>query len=176
MKRLAKLTPVTITHAAVGVIQHENGLVLLAQRPIGKPWAGYWEFPGGKIEANETPLHALTRELQEELGITVTLAYPWLTRTFDYEANHDSDGVLETPAKTVKLHFFIVTQWQGEPAGLECQALSWQGRYDLHAPSPAPPKSVGDPLGMPSLRTPMECLYTYCRVNAHKLSTSSEPR
>jgi 8-oxo-dGTP diphosphatase len=115
-----------ITEAAVGVIQAPDGLVLLGQRPAGKPWSGYWEFPGGKIEAGESPAHALVRELQEELGITPTQYYPWLTRTYDYEAKYNSKGELESRAKTVKLHFFIITEWTGEPAGLEQQALSWQ--------------------------------------------------
>ena len=115
-----------ITHAAVGVIQRDDGFVLLGERPVGKPWSGYWEFPGGKIEAGETPEHALKRELQEELGITVTSLYPWLTRSFAYEAKYDGAGQLEAPAKTVKLHFFIVTKWDGEPSGLENQAIRWQ--------------------------------------------------
>ena len=115
-----------VTEAAVGIIQASDGLVLLGQRPAGKPWSGYWEFPGGKIEAGEAPAHALVRELQEELGITPTLYYPWITRTYDYEAKYNSQGELESPAKTVKLHFFIITEWAGEPAGLEQQALSWQ--------------------------------------------------
>lgn len=122
---------VYITEAAVGVIQSKNGSVLLAERPFGKPWAGYWEFPGGKIEENEAPEQALSRELQEELGITATLFYPWLTRSFDYAAKYDAKGQLESPAKTVKLHFFIVTQWDGEPQGLENQALSWQSPDNL---------------------------------------------
>jgi 8-oxo-dGTP diphosphatase len=115
-----------ITEAAVGVIKAPDGSVLLGQRPAGKPWSGYWEFPGGKIEAGEAPAHALARELQEELGITPTQYYPWITRTYDYEAKYNSQGQLESPAKTVKLHFFIITEWAGEPAGLEQQALSWQ--------------------------------------------------
>lgn len=115
-----------ITEAAVGVIQRDNGLVLLGQRPSGKPWAGYWEFPGGKIELNETAAHALVRELQEELGITPTLYYSWITRTYDYEAKRNAEGGLESPAKKVKLHFFVVTEWTGEPVGLERQTLSWQ--------------------------------------------------
>lgn len=115
-----------ITHAAVGVIQRKDGLVLLAERPVGKPWAGYWEFPGGKIEEGETAEYAVKRELQEELGITVLSLYPWLTRSFDYAAKYDANGQLESPAKTVKLHFFIVAEWQGEPEGLEKQTLCWQ--------------------------------------------------
>jgi len=121
------IPPITnITEAAVGVILRDNGLVLLAERPVGKPWAGYWEFPGGKIEANETPKQALKRELKEDLGITATLLYPWLTRSFDYEAKYDVTGKLEVPAKTVKLYFFVVVEWEGEPFGLEKQTISWQ--------------------------------------------------
>lgn len=97
-----------ITHAAVGVIQREDGWVLLAERPVGKPWAGYWEFPGGKVEEGETPQQALKRELQEELGIAVASLYPWLTRSFDYEAKYDATGQLDSPAKTVKLHFLLL--------------------------------------------------------------------
>lgn len=125
------MTALNVTHAAVGVIQREDGSVLLGERPFGKPWAGYWEFPGGKVEAGEMPIQALVRELHEELGITVKSHYPWLTRTFDYPAKFNSQGQLDSPAKTVKLHFFIVTQWDGEPHGLESQALSWQSPDNL---------------------------------------------
>lgn len=121
-----------VTEAAVGVIQSPDGLVLLGQRPAGKPWSGYWEFPGGKIEAGESPAHALIRELQEELGITPTRYYPWITRSYDYEAKYNAHGELESPAKTVKLHFFIIAEWQGEPVGLEQQALSWQNPQQVN--------------------------------------------
>ena len=120
-----------VTHAAVGVIQREDGWVLLAERPVGKPWAGYWEFPGGKVEEGETPQQALKRELQEELGIEVASLYPWLTRSFDYPAKYDVAGQLESPAKTVKLHFFIITKWNGEPYGLENQRLVWQSPENI---------------------------------------------
>lgn len=120
-----------VTNVAVGVIARGNGLVLLAERPTGKGWAGYWEFPGGKVEANETPEQALKREIHEELGITVTQSYPWITRTFDYEAQYDVNGQMESPAKAVKLHFFMVTAWEGEPFGLEKQTISWQNPEKL---------------------------------------------
>jgi 8-oxo-dGTP diphosphatase len=97
----------------------EDGMVLLGNRPAGKAWSGWWEFPGGKIEDGETPFEALQRELDEELGVQATEAYPWLVRTFDY------------PEKTVKLNFFIVKSWQGEPVGREAQQLSWQNPSGL---------------------------------------------
>src|SRR6185436_14874848 len=62
-----------------------DGTFLLAQRPAGKVYAGYWEFPGGKIEPGEAALAGLKRELHEELGIEVEKAHPWLTRDYDYE-------------------------------------------------------------------------------------------
>lgn len=120
-----------ITHAAVGIIQRDDGWVLLGQRPVGKPWSGYWEFPGGKVEEDEAPAHALVRELDEELGITATHFYPWIVRTYNYPAKYNTDGSLDSAAKTVKLHFFVVVQWHGEPKGLEQQQLSWQNPAQL---------------------------------------------
>lgn len=109
-----------ITHVAVAILTKENGEYLLASRPQGKPWAGWWEFPGGKIEENESAEYALMRELKEELGIAATVIQPWLQRIYDYPQTQDS------PAKTVHLHFFFVTEWQGELHAHEGQQLSWQ--------------------------------------------------
>jgi len=103
-----------IVSAAVAVLLRDDGQVLLGQRPQGKPWGDWWEFPGGKIEQGESPYHALQRELQEELGTKAIEAYPWLTRSFDY------------PERKVKLHFFIVRRWTDVPHGREGQQLSWQ--------------------------------------------------
>ena len=118
-----------VTHVAAAILQRNNTAgqteFLLASRPQGKPWAGWWEFPGGKIEAGESAEHALIRELQEELGITPRHIQPWLTRTYDYPATHDS------AAKTVKLHFFFVTAWQGALLSLENQQLSWQNPQNI---------------------------------------------
>ena len=108
-----------VIHAAVAVLKRADGWVLLAERPADKGWAGWWEFPGGKIEVGESVLEALQREIQEELGIEVTAAHPWIIRTFSY------------PEKTVKLHFYMVTQWQGQPQPLEGQKLSWQDPTNL---------------------------------------------
>lgn len=115
-----------IVNAAVGILQKKSGEVLLAKRPVGKPWPGYWEFPGGKIEAGETPKDALVRELQEELGVVCDGVQPWLTRTYDYPEHYDDQGQLTSKAKRVTLHFFMISQWQGEPVGLEQQTLCWQ--------------------------------------------------
>ena len=99
---------------AAAVIERPDGSILLAQRPAGKVYAGWWEFPGGKVEAGEPAAHALVRELHEELGIDVRTAYPWLTRMHVYEH------------ATVRLNFFRVVEWHGEPHGREAQAFVWQ--------------------------------------------------
>ncbi|MGA9666314.1 MAG: Nudix family hydrolase [Gallionella sp.] len=111
-----------IVEVAAAVLQRPDGTFLLAQRPPGKIWAGYWEFPGGKIEPGETPHHALVRELREELGITVTTAYPWVTRVYTY------------PHATVRLHFFRVTAWNGELHPHEGQQFAWQAPLSLALP------------------------------------------
>ncbi|MFT0545729.1 thiamine phosphate synthase [Allopusillimonas ginsengisoli] len=98
---------------AAGLILRPDGSLLLGQRPEGKPWSGWWELPGGKIEQGESVLQALTRELNEELGITVTEATPWVTYTHEY------------PKNIVRLAFCRVTGWEGEPQGLEDQSLAW---------------------------------------------------
>jgi len=109
-----------VTHVSVAILKNESGEFLLASRPAGKPWAGWWEFPGGKIEPGELPEQALARELYEEIGIVPTHIQPWMQKRFDYPATHDA------LAKTVHLHFFFVTQWQGDLSPKEGQSLSWQ--------------------------------------------------
>lgn len=103
-----------IVDVAAAVLQRPDGSFLLAQRPAGKIWAGYWEFPGGKLEQGESARDALMRELREELGVEVHNAYPWLMRVFTY------------PHATVRLHFFRVTAWSGELHPHEGQQFSWQ--------------------------------------------------
>ncbi|HEU0234628.1 MAG TPA: Nudix family hydrolase [Gallionella sp.] len=112
-----------IIEVSAAVLQQPDGSFLLAQRPPGKIWAGYWEFPGGKIEPGETPYHALVRELREELGIEVENAYPWVTRVFTY------------PHATVRLNFFRVTEWRGELHPHEGQEFAWQSPAALRYPS-----------------------------------------
>jgi 8-oxo-dGTP diphosphatase len=103
-----------VIEVAAAVLQRPDGSFLLAQRPSGKVYAGYWEFPGGKVEPGEPAHAALARELREELGIEVEVAYPWIRRVFHY------------PHGTVALNFFRVTRWQGEPHPWEDQAIAWQ--------------------------------------------------
>jgi 8-oxo-dGTP diphosphatase len=103
-----------ITQVVAAVLTQADGRVLLAQRPPGKPYAGYWEFPGGKVEPGETLEAALARELHEELGIVIGTACRWITRVFEY------------PHATVRLNFFRVFDWQGEPHPHEGQVFSWQ--------------------------------------------------
>ncbi|MFM9836158.1 MAG: Nudix family hydrolase [Methylophilaceae bacterium] len=135
-----------VTHVAVAILQKPNGDFLLASRPQGKPWAGWWEFPGGKIEANESPAHALTRELQEELGVTPTAIQPWVQRIYAYPETYDS------PAKTVHLHFFFVTEWQGELHPHEGQQMRWQNPTNITV-SPVLPANtpIMKALALPSI-------------------------
>jgi 8-oxo-dGTP diphosphatase len=99
---------------AAAVVFNDRGEYLLAERPHGKVYAGYWEFPGGKFEPGERPLDAVARELHEELGINVRRAYPWLTRDFDY------------PHAAVRLRFWRVVEWSGRLRGREQQRFTWQ--------------------------------------------------
>lgn len=103
-----------IVDVAAAVILQPTGEFLFARRPEGKAYAGYWEFPGGKVEPGERVEQALVREIREELGIDVVQAYPWVTHVFAY------------PHATVRLHFFRVTGWRGEPHPHEGQVFSWQ--------------------------------------------------
>jgi 8-oxo-dGTP diphosphatase len=99
---------------AVGVLIDREGRFLLTSRPEGKVYAGYWEFPGGKLEAGETVEQALRRELYEELGIALGAAQPWKVELIDYEHAR------------VRLHFCKVFDWQGEFEMREGQAMAWQ--------------------------------------------------
>jgi 8-oxo-dGTP diphosphatase len=99
---------------AVGVLIDPQGNFLLTTRPPGKAYAGYWEFPGGKVEAGESIHQALLRELHEELGITIGDSQAWQIEVFDY------------PHALVKLHFRKVLRWEGELQMREGQQMAWQ--------------------------------------------------
>lgn len=99
---------------AVGVLVRPDGRFLLTSRPPGKVYAGYWEFPGGKLEAGETVEQALRRELQEEIGLTIGPAQAWKVETVDY------------PHALVCLHFCKVFEWAGHLQMREGQQYAWE--------------------------------------------------
>jgi len=103
-----------VVDVAVGVLVQADGQFLLTSRPEGKVYAGYWEFPGGKLEAGESVEQALRRELHEELGIAIGEAQVWKTQMVDY------------PHALVRLHFCKVASWQGELQMREGQSHAWQ--------------------------------------------------
>ena len=106
-----------LTRVAVAIIErtvHGEYQVLFAQRPVGKAYAGYWEFPGGKIEAGESVIDALIREIDEELGLHIASAMLWRSERFSYGHAH------------VELNFCRSNDWSGEPHGREGQAFAWQ--------------------------------------------------
>ncbi|MEY2887111.1 MAG: hypothetical protein RI913_530 [Pseudomonadota bacterium] len=108
-----------VVEVAVGVLLDGAGAVLLGQRPLGKPYAGYWEFPGGKVESGETLFAALFRELQEEIDVRIDDAEEFMVLEHDY------------PHAYVRLHICLVKSWQGLPRGLENQALGWLNIKDI---------------------------------------------
>jgi 8-oxo-dGTP diphosphatase len=103
-----------IVDVAVGVLIDGEGRFLLTSRPAGKVYAGWWEFPGGKLERGESVVAALARELHEELGIEIVDARPWQTTRIDYAHAR------------VRLHFCKVLAWRGEFEMREGQAMAWQ--------------------------------------------------
>ena len=118
----ATASPVDV---AVGILMKPNGDVLLACRPEGKPYAGYWEFPGGKVESGESIVDALKREFAEEIAVHIQSAEPWCGVEHVYPHAH------------VRLHFYISRDWLGEPRALEGQQLAWQGEVALSPLLPA---------------------------------------
>ena len=113
-------------HVVAGVLRDKQGNILLAQRPVDKHLGGLWEFPGGKCEANESAVDALSRELHEELGITKIHSRHLIQVRHDYGD------------KKIFLDVYLVTDWQGEPVGKEGQPLAWVSlkemeRYDMPA-------------------------------------------
>lgn len=123
-----------LTRVAVAIIERIVGdehQVLFAQRPPGKAYAGYWEFPGGKIEKGETVIEALIREIDEELGVHIKTATLWRSERFSYEHAH------------VELNFCRTNDWSGEPHGREGQAFAWQS-----------PKAIQLGPLLPALRAP----------------------
>ena len=104
----------SVTEVAAGILLDQEQRFLMGQRPVGKPYEGYWEFPGGKIESGETKFQALKRELREELGIEIHASQDLMLIEHDY------------PHAYVRIHVSIIRDWSGQPTGCENQALSWQ--------------------------------------------------
>lgn len=104
----------TAVDVAVGVLIDGEGHFLLTSRPEGKVYAGYWEFPGGKLESGESVEQALARELHEELGIHIGAVQPWKIELMDYAHAR------------VRLHFCKVFVWRGEFEMREGQRMAWQ--------------------------------------------------
>ena len=161
----AKLTRVS---AAVILREHNcKWQYLLAQRPTGKAYAGYWEFPGGKVEAGESFDQALVRELQEELGITVTAMTPWVTRHFVY------------PHARVEIRFFRVSDWEGRLQPLEHTDTAWieadrmRGVLELEGMQPPFPVQPVLPANTPILRA-LALPTTYAITNASEHGEDGE--
>jgi 8-oxo-dGTP diphosphatase len=106
-------------HVVAGALLNADGCVLIAQRPPGKHMAGGWEFPGGKLSANEQPYDALVRELKEELNIAVLAANPVIAYTHRYAD------------RSVLLDLWHVTRYDGTPSSAEGQAIKWVAMSDL---------------------------------------------
>jgi len=111
---------------AAGILCDSSGRVLIAERLGDGPFHGMWEFPGGKIGADESAPEALSRELAEELGIEVTVCAPFMNLRHEYDD------------RTVTIEFFIVSAWNSEPVGREGQALRWVERDQLDSASLLP--------------------------------------
>ncbi|MDP1780893.1 MAG: NUDIX domain-containing protein [Hydrogenophaga sp.] len=103
-----------VVDVAVGLLIAPDGRFLLTSRPVGKVYADYWEFPGGKLEAGESVEQALRRELQEEIGVTIGVAHAW------------RDSLVDYPHALVHLHFCKVFDWTGELQMHEGQQFSWE--------------------------------------------------
>lgn len=117
-----------IVYVVAAALINKDGLIMLAQRPEGKSMAGLWEFPGGKIEENETPEQALARELEEELRIQVdpTALEPITFASHSYEDFH------------LLMPLYALKTWQGSPEPAEGQTLDWVAPQDLRRyPAPA---------------------------------------
>lgn len=109
----------TRIHVMVGIIMNQNGEFCLSLRPKHVHLGGLWEFPGGKLEPNESPLAGLKRELHEELGISVLNAKPFMSFPHDY------------PVHKVFLDFWLVDHFEGMPQGKEGQEVRWVKKEDL---------------------------------------------
>lgn len=158
-------SPKPLIYVAAGCLINAAGEVLIAQRPEGKVAAGYWEFPGGKIEPGETALAALKRELHEELGVEVRVARPLIRFRHDYS---DRSVVLDT---------WLISAFDGVPHGREAQAFAWVrvaelGGWPNSLPTVAP---IAQALGLPSyyVFTPADADETLIRNGLPRLPSGA---
>jgi 8-oxo-dGTP diphosphatase len=136
----ADFSTAAIVDVAAAALINAQGEVLIAQRPVGKHMAGYWEFPGGKMEVNELISEALSRELQEEIGVTPLTSRPLITLEHAYSE------------KTVRLHVSVVSFWDGEVRSAEGQAIKWVNAADLPSENLLPAdKPIADALRLPPI-------------------------
>jgi 8-oxo-dGTP diphosphatase len=142
-----------ITDVAVAVFIKPDGTFLLSSRPEGKPYPGYWEFPGGKIEAGESVRDALVRELIEELDVTITHATPWFSFMMHYMH------------ATVRLHCWRVHAWLGDMRGMEGQSFEWV-RLNQMTVSPTLP-------GCAPIFKALALPYVYAITNASEMGVES---
>lgn len=120
---------------AVGILLRPDGRFLLNTRPAGKPCAGSWEFPGGKMEPGECVADTLRRELREELAIEIGVT--------DEDCRQIQVVEHVYPHALVRLHVCVVSRWHGEPRAVEDQQFSWQSIWDdTTSVSPVLPATV----------------------------------
>lgn len=110
-----------LVFAVAVALVDDRGRILIAERPKGKAMAGYWEFPGGKLEAGESPSQALCREVSEELGVIID---PRDLAAVSFIEHDYSDFILFMP-------LFLTRHWQGEVTGREGQKLAWVSAHEL---------------------------------------------
>ncbi len=118
---LAEDTAENFIHVAVGILINADKKILVALRHQWQSQGDLWEFPGGKFEPGEKPFHALVREMQEELGITVTMAKPWLRYQYAY------------PDKLIELNIWRIYHYHGQPHGAENQEIHWVDAEQLNS-------------------------------------------
>ena len=128
------------TDVAVGILRAPDGRVLLAERTATQLSAGFWELPGGKVDPGETPAQAVVRELAEEIGITALAVRPWIRYEHAFRL------------RRIRLHFFRIERWSGDPHGREGQRLAWvdPARPDVTPILPSVARVLAG-LGLPAL-------------------------
>lgn len=147
-------------HVLAGALVARDGRVLVAQRPPGKHLAGGWEFPGGKRDAGESRIDALARELAEELGVRLEAARPLIRFTHEY------------PDRIVDLDVWRVDRWQGDPRGLDGQAIAWCAIGDLDRQGLLPAdRPIVTALDLP----PMVAITGGAETQANEASSGHEP-